>query len=169
MYCLTNKIVAGNKDYDDFDIIMIAAGTNDPFSAEKCDLSSIESQFTTPDGDVLPSESVDRKTWPGAMRIIYEELRTLYKNADIFFCSPVQAAEKRRSFSSIYYKRNLMREICLRLSDVHFVDTFSCGICNIYEINEQNGRDLIDGLHPNISGAQKIGKFNAKAVVDILE
>lgn len=165
---IKNGISSGETDYDYFDIIMIAAGTNDPFSAEKCDISSIEKQFTAPDGTVLPSECVDRKTWAGAMRIIYEELRALYKDARIFFCSPVQAAEQRRSYASIYYKRNLMKEICLRLSDVYFVDTFSCGICNIYEVNKQNGRDLIDGLHPNVSGARKIGEYNAKAVVDII-
>ena len=157
-----------NPEFAGFDYIIIAAGTNDQFIPEKCDISAIESQFTKPDGTVLPLCQVDCKTWPGAMRMIYQELKALYPDVKIFFCSPIQAAQQRRKYSDILYKRNLIKEICLRLSDVYFVDTFSCGICNLFELNNENGRDLIDGLHPNVNGAKKIGKYNAKAIIDYL-
>ena len=45
------------------------------------------------------------------------------------------------------------------------IDTFCCGICDIYEKKNANGRYLIDGLHPNAAGAKKIGVFNASAVI----
>ena len=45
------------------------------------------------------------------------------------------------------------------------IDTFHCGICDIYEKKDANGRYLIDGLHPNAAGAKKIGVFNASAVI----
>ncbi len=61
-----------------------------------------------------------------------------------------------------------MSAICDRISDVTFIDTFNCGICGIYEKRSENGRDLIDGLHPNTNGARKIGKYNAWAIRDNL-
>ena len=157
-----NKNFVYNSDFDDFDYIFIAAGTNDYFCKEKCDINNIEPQFTL-NGDTLPQDEINCFTWPGAMRFIYEKLRGFYPSAGIFFCSPIQANETRRPYDSILYKRNLMAAICDRISDVTFVDTFNCGICGIYEKDGENGRDLIDGLHPNISGAKKIGEFNARA------
>lgn len=152
-----------NPDYDNFDLIMIAAGTNDWFCREKCDIEGIESQFTK-NGKTVSQSEIDCFTWPGAMRFIYEILRGFYPAAQIFFCSPVQAYEAIRPYDSILYKRNLMAAVCNRLSDVVFVDTFNCGICGIYEKEHECGRDLIDGLHPNVNGAKKIGVYNALCV-----
>ena len=158
-----NPHYSHNPDYDAFDLIIIAAGTNDWFCKEKCDIEAVEAQFTK-DGKTLPLSDVDPYTWPGAMRMIYDKLRRFYPDAVICFCSPVQSAEEKRPYDSILYKRNLMKSICDRISDVTFIDAFSCGICGVYEIDEQNGRDLIDGLHPNVSGAKKLGRFIARAV-----
>ena len=163
----SNKHYSYNPDYDDFDLIIIAAGTNDWFCKEKCNIDDIERQFTH-DGSVVPIKDVDPFTWPGAMRKIYEILRGFYPEAKIFFCSPIQASDKKRPYGDTLYKRNLMSAICDRISDVTFVDTFSCGICGIYEKDGENGRDLIDGLHPNISGAKKIGEYNARIVKSYL-
>ena len=163
----SNKHFKYNADYDSFDVIIIAAGTNDWFCPEKCDINDIERQFTL-DGNTVPRDEIDCFTWPGAMRYIYEKLRGYYPKAQIFFCSPIQGYETVRPYSDILYKRNLMSAICDRISDVTFIDTFSCGICGIYEKDGANGRDLIDGLHPNVSGARKIGKFNAKKIKEYL-
>lgn len=158
-----NKHYVYNEDFADFDLIMIAAGTNDGYSKEKCDIESIEEQFTK-EGRAVPLDEVNCYTWSGAMRYIYETLHTLYPNAKIYFCAPIQAVEQIRPYDSILYKRNLMAAVCDRISDVTFIDTFNCGICGIYEKCSENGRDLIDGLHPNINGAKKIGEYNARAV-----
>lgn len=162
-YDVNNSNYRHNPDYDNFDIIIIAAGTNDMYCIEKCDINAIESQFIS-DGKVVSINDVNCFTWPGVMRYIYEKLHCYYPAAKIFFCSPVQANEAVRPYVSILYKRNLIKAVCERLSDVGFIDTFSCGICGIYEKNGKDGRDLIDGLHPNISGAKKIGEFNARAI-----
>ena len=159
----TNKHYKHNPDYDSLDVIIIAAGTNDWFCPEKCNIEDISRQFTN-DGVTVPISDVDCFTWPGAMRKIYEILRGFYPEAKIFFCSPIQASDKKRPYGDTLYKRNLMSAICDRISDVTFVDTFSCGICGIYEKEGENGRDLIDGLHPNISGAKKIGEYNARVI-----
>lgn len=158
-----NEHYCYNPDYEDFDLIIIAAGTNDVFNKEKCNIDTIDEQFTVGE-DTVPFEDVNYCTVAGGMRCAYEKLRALYPSAKIFFCSPIQGNETLRPYNSILYKRNLISAVCDRLSDVTFIDTFSCGICGIYEKTWEEGRDLIDGLHPNANGAKKIGLYNALAV-----
>ena len=153
-----------NSDYDAFDVILVSAGTNDAVFTEPLSIDEINRQFVDKTGALLPLEQADRKTWPGAMRYAYEQLRRLYPEAAIFYCSPVQAAESVRSFASIRLKSQIMRTICERISDVGFIDTFRCGICGIYEKWDCCGPDLADGLHPNENGARKIAEYNARAV-----
>ena len=162
-----NKNYCYNPDFDDFDLIIIAAGTNDGFVKEKCNIDTIEEQFVF-ESNVVPIEDVNCYTVTGAMRCIYEKLNSFYPKAKIFFCAPIQGEESIRPYDSILYKRNLLRAVCNRISDVTFVDTFNCGICGIYEKRLEPGRDLIDGLHPNASGAKKIGVFNARAIINSL-
>lgn len=159
-----NKHYSRCKEYDSFDLIIIAAGTNDDFVKEKCNIDAIGDQFIR-DNHNVEIQDVDCFTWPGAMRYIYEKLRNFYPEAKICFCSPIQAVETVRSYHSTLYKRNLMSAVCDRISDVIFIDTFRCGICGVYEKEGGNGRDLIDGLHPNKNGAKKIGVFNARTVI----
>ena len=158
-----NNNYSYNPDFEDFDLIIIAAGTNDDFTSEKCNIDAIEEQFVS-DDKALPTEDVNCYTVAGAMRVVYEKLRVLYPTAQIFFCSPIQGNEKIRPYNSILYKRRLISAVCDRISDVTFIDTFNCGICGIYENVWAPGRDLIDGLHPNFDGAKKIGTFNAWAI-----
>lgn len=148
-----------NRDYDDFDIIIVAAGTNDDM-----DFAEINSQFIDENRNTLPLGKVDTKTFAGAMRYIYENMRRLYPSAKICFCSPIQAVEVRRSYEATKMKGETIKAVCQRISDVHFINTFLCGICGIYEKYEQNGRDLCDGLHPNENGAKKIAEYNARKI-----
>ncbi len=163
-----HKNFSYNSEYDDFDIIIIAAGTNDSGLINPNDIAHINKQFIDECGDMLPLQSVDTKTWAGAMRYIYENLRRLYPHSKIFFCSPIQAAECRRSYESTKKKGEIISAVCDRISDVHFINTFKCGICGIYEKYEQNGRDLMDGLHPNDNGAKKIAEYVARAIKQYL-
>ena len=164
---LNNK-AQGNAGFADFDLIINAAGTNwgDDITTEY--IGRIKEQFFDNDDKPLPLDKVNRKTWAGAMRYAYEKLRAEYTNAVICYCSPIQAAEDSRPYEIIRAKSTVMEEICKRISDVTFIDTFLCGICGCYETRDQNGRDLIDGLHPNINGAKKIAKYNANAIRRIM-
>ena len=153
-----------NEAYNDFDVIFVSAGTNDDIPDAVPSPEEINTQFLNNDNTTLPLSEVDCKTFAGAMRYTYEHLRRLYSNAKILYCSPIQADENIRSFASIKLKGQLIKAICDRISDVVFVDTFNCGICGIYEKWQTNGRDLIDGLHPNDNGGKKIAEYNARAV-----
>ncbi len=156
---------AGDADYAAFDYVFIAAGTNGGCGPSiEWAIEDIPNHFMLPDGTPLPLEQVDRTLWPGAMRYAYEHLRQMYPEAAIFFCSPVQGAEGSRPYARIEGRGRLMKAICDRISDVVFVNTFNCGICGLYELYQANGRDLLDGLHPNVHGAKKIGEYNARAL-----
>jgi len=146
-------------DYDNFDMIIISCGTNDTGYE---DVSTIENQFIE-NGQVVPLERANRKTFAGAMRYCYEKLHSLYPNAQIFFCTPIQESYGGETYQSIKDKGALIKSICERLS-VDYIDTFRCGICDIYNKPAANGEDLVDGVHPNTNGALKIARYNAKKV-----
>lgn len=155
-----------DRDFDDFDIIIISAGTNDTDVEglyEDHD-RMIASQFIKADKSAVKFEELNRQIWPGVMRAVYEILRKNYPNARIVYCAPIQAAEASRPYASIKAKGAYMQKICKRIADVYFVDTANCGICGIYEEKNENGRDLCDGLHPNANGEIKIGRYNANAI-----
>jgi lysophospholipase L1-like esterase len=90
----------------------------------------------------------------------------MYPNAKIFICSPIQANEHFRDYKSTERKGRMLKAICNKISDVTFVNTFECGICGIFETYQKNGRDLIDGLHPNANGAKKMGLYNARVFLN---
>lgn len=160
----THPLYQKDEAFNDFDVIFVMAGTNDKNPSGVPTPDEINAQFLNSDCTTLPLEKVDCRTFAGAMRYTYEHLRRLYPNAKILYCSPIQYAEKERSYEYIKLKGQLIKAICDRISDVVFVDTFNCGICGIYEEWGKNGRDLIDGLHPNDNGGRKIAEYNARAV-----
>lgn len=149
---------SGDSNYSSFDVIMIAIGTNDSNPS-----GSIDASFYS-NGAVVPVANVDRKTWHGAFRYCIEKLQDTYPEADIFICTPIQATEATRSYSSIKTKGNYLKQLCDRMS-VNCIDTMRCGICGLYEVANAEGRDLVDGLHPNQSGATKIGNYNAREII----
>lgn len=148
------------SDYEEFDVIFVAFGTNDNMPS-----GDIETSFYS-DGAVVGINSVNRTTWHGAFRYGIEKLQKLYPSAKIFVCTPIQGADATKSYSSIKTKGDYLKNLCARMS-VHCIDTMQCGICSIYEVSGANGRDLRDGLHPNESGALKIAKYNAAAVANV--
>ena len=154
-----------NPSYDDFDIIIVSAGTNDCGIEETGDIEKeIYRQFFDENNNFLSLDKVNCKTMAGAMRYTYENLIRLYPRAVICFCSPIQGAEDIRPYSSIKLKRDYTVKFCEHISDVKFIDTFKCGICGAYEKWQHSGPHLVDGLHPNENGAKKIAAYNAQAI-----
>ena len=170
-----NEKEKGNVDFKDFDVVIIAAGTNDSYDSTIETNESVEKQFVSAYGagkyTVVPIEEVDRQTFAGIMRYTYQKLQETYPNAQMVICSPIQ--ECYESYTSIYNKGEHFRYIASRLS-VEFWNTRDCGICNLYEsptdtidYDDPSGeestvkRDLTDGIHPSESGAKKIATYNA--------
>lgn len=174
-----NEKARGNDDYDNFDVIIMAAGTNDPFDRFTETSTTVEDEFVTSyvtgNYTVKPIDQVNRKTIPGAIRYAYEKLYALYPNAVFFVTTPLQEAYE--NYLDIKAKGDLIDYVADRLS-ITTINSRRCGILNTYEspvgdINYDNPtgsesvrkRDLSDGIHTNPSGGKKLGEFNAREVI----
>lgn len=144
--------------YADFDMILIACGTNDGVPS-----GNVEGSFTS-ENEVVALEELDRKVFASAFRYSIEKPQQLYPAAKIYICTPIQGYITTRSYAQSKAKGDYLKLLAGRMS-LEVIDTFCCGICDIYEKKDANGRYLIDGLHPNAAGAKKIGVFNASAVI----
>ena len=176
-----NEKEKGTADYSNFDVIIIAAGTNDGGNgADGETVESVDSIFVANYdnggvGDnhipfsIVPLNSIDRQKFAGIMRYTYQKLTEAYPNAIFVITTPLQ--EVYESFTSTYAKGELFKYIAKRLS-INCFDTLECGICNLYEssisdIDYDNPsgevskvkRDLSDGIHTNESGARKLGNY----------
>lgn len=150
-----------NGNYTAPDIIIISAGTND----WRPTTEDIEKQFTNGGNSYIPLSSVDLKTWSGAIRYAVEKLTTKWLNAQIFICTPNQASQNIKEYTSIRDKGKIIKDVCHRLAIPVLDVGGECGICGLYENNDgSNGRYLWDGLHENSSGAYKHGEYIAKQI-----
>ena len=179
-----NEKEKGTTDYSNFDVIIIAAGTNDGGNgADGETIESVDTLFVAnyDNGGVgsnhipfsiVPLDSIDRQKFAGIMRYTYQKLSDAYPNAVFVITTPLQ--EVYESFASTYAKGELFKYIAKRLS-INCFDTLECGICNLYEssisdIDYDNPsgevskvkRDLADGIHTNESGARKLGGYIAR-------
>ena len=175
-----NQKASSNANYSDFDVIIIACGTNDSFDVNTETIETVEREFitnySTSNYTVKPIDSVDRKTFAGAMRYTYEKLYELYPNAIFFVTTPLQ--EVYETYQSIKAKGDLIEYIADRLS-INTINTRRCGILNTYEspvgdIDYDNPtgseslrkRDLSDGIHTGVGGAKKLGECIARYIIN---
>ena len=159
---ISNQVYkAINGSYPTPDIIIISAGTND----WRATTEDIEKQFTNGTNTYISLSSVDLKTWSGSIRYAVEKLTTKWLNAQIFICTPNQASQNIKEYTSIRDKGKLIKDICHRLSIPVLDVGGECGISGLYENNDgSNGRYLWDGLHENSNGAYKHGEYIAKQI-----
>lgn len=176
-----NQKNGGNPDYSDFDVIIIACGTNDSYDTNSPETDdSIECEFitdyNTSNYTVKSIDEVNRKTFAGAMRYAYEKLYNLYPNAVFFVTTPLQ--EVYETYNSIKAKGDLIDYIADRLS-INTINTRRCGILNTFEspigdidydnpTGSESGRkrDLSDGIHTNASGGKKLGEYIARDIIN---
>ena len=148
-----------NGTYDIPDIIIIACGTNDDNDA-----TVIETQFTSGSA-YIDIATVDKKTYAGAMRYCIETLMVKYPKAQIFICTPIQGAEIIRPAVGQKAKCDTIKNVAERMS-IPIIDcNKESGIYGKYETQNVNGRCLIDGLHPNSTGGERLGNYISREVV----
>lgn len=153
-----------NNTYEAPDIIMIAVGTNGGISITK---DQIKAAYYDNSNTLISLDSVDRTTSAGAYRWCTEKLQTLYPNAIIFWCTPIMGHQTTRSAENAMAYAESLR-IATEYSGQIMIDTIRCGINGVFEKKDANGRYLVDGLHPNMNGARKIGYYNAAKVMPFL-
>lgn len=148
------KIINNPSDYaESYDVIIIAAGTNDPTSTGEISTSDINAQFFS-GSSVKELNDVDRSTWPGATRWITEKLRGLFPTATIIFNTPIHRIDLHDSSRVLNNGACVKR--CADVNGVLLCETLHCGITMT---DESYFSDL---LHPSAKGAKLIGAYNAK-------
>lgn len=153
-----------NNAYETPDIIMIAIGTNGGISITK---EQIKAAYYDSNNALIPLENVDRTTSAGAYRWCLEKLHATYPNAVIFWCAPIMGEQTIRSAENAMAYAESLR-IATEYTGQIMIDTIRCGINGINEVSGANGQYLVDGLHPNVNGAKKIGYYNASKVMPFL-
>ncbi|MEG1643407.1 MAG: SGNH/GDSL hydrolase family protein [Bacteroidales bacterium] len=153
------------------DIILFAAGTNDAnFLETDNDYDNIETYFTSgtqylplskPTFDNSDTYMKSRQKITGAMRYCITKIQELFPSAKIYVSGPIQAAItfKQSYNKDIRGKQNLIKNVSERMSVTYIPVGEECGIYGQFETANANGRDLVDGLHPNESGGWKMAKY----------
>lgn len=151
-----------NGNYPTPDVIVMFAGTNDNMNYEGAD---IETQFVV-GGSYKDIETVDRKTFAGAMRWCIEKLNEKYPKAEIIIITPIQCAEDVRVYSMQKQKVDLIKSVSDRTA-CYTIDAFNqSGIYGRFESNGRVGKYLIDGLHPNPeTGGIYLGTYLANEIL----
>ena len=138
------------------DYIFIFAGTNDNMANEP---EEIESTFSN-EGNVIALNSVDRKTFAGALRWSYEKLTEEFPNSRIIIITPIQCAVNVREFNIQKQKAVRIKEISDRLACITFDAFNESGIYSNLESSNTVGRYLVDGLHPYpATGGKQLGNY----------
>lgn len=153
-----------NNGYEAPDIIMIAIGTNDGISITTEQMRAV---YYGDDGSLIALDQVDRTTAAGAYRYCLDTLHALYPDAVICWCTPIHAHEQIRTAAHVMAWAESLR-IATEFTGQILIDTIRCGISGINEANNANGEYLMDGLHPNMNGAKKIGYYNASKVLPLI-
>ena len=111
--------------YADFDMILIACGTNDGVPS-----GDMEGSFTS-ENEMVAIEELDRRAFASAFRYSIEKLQQLYPAAKIYICTPIQGYIPTRSYAQSKAKGDYLKLLAGRMS-LEVIDTFCCGICDIY-------------------------------------
>lgn len=190
------KIIDNPETYNvDPDIIIMAAGTNDsrPVSTDKSDYEmrvEIDSHFnsdrstpiqvTDPTFDDADTFKEHRKTVAGAMRYCVLKLQQMYPKSRIYILTPIQGSynPNKDYLTDIEVKQRYITEVAkhLAMPVIHVGE--ECGINRDFEYggtywkseydpqNRKEGRDLVDGLHPNPNGGWKMANYIYRKIIE---
>ena len=163
--CNQIQKIINNPPEETPDFIIISAITNDTLGVEQLDKDI--NVFIDNDGFTYKDiETIDRTIIEGAMRWQVEKLYKLFPNVVIFFASPIQAFEGIRATWNILKKEDKIIRIARKMSVQVIKASSESGIYGRYEKRNENGKYLIDGLHPNKAGGIKLGNYYANQVLN---
>lgn len=152
------------------DFILFSAGTNDDFSWEDMHKTLYDyHNFIDSTNNFIPFDSLNRTELDGAIRWQTGEVWTFFPKAKIMYVSPIHGAQETRSFYSTIKKEEQIKIVCSVLSCPVITAGSESGINGVYELPEQMGKYLRDGLHPNVEGGKVLGKYIANKVIDLIE
>lgn len=162
--CNQIQKIINNPPVESPDFIIISAITNDTLNVDQLDKDV--NVFIESDGFTYKDiETIDRTIVEGAMRWQVEKLYSLFPNTVIFFASPIQAFEGTRATWNILKKEDKIIRIARKMSVQVIKASSESGIYGRYEKRNENGKYLIDGLHPNKKGGIKLGNYYANQII----
>lgn len=141
------------------DIILIAAGTNNP---------NVDGDFDTVmkmSFEELEANEAYRQTMYGGLRYSLEMARREYSDATIYLVTPMQSNSAGRSYDKIKATGDAIKEMGARYSCMVFDAASEIGIVDLLEKNGENGRYLSDGIHLNFKGKKKYTKWIAQKIL----
>jgi lysophospholipase L1-like esterase len=153
-----DAVVAASDTFAQPDVILIAAGVNDntldveaAFPAE-----NLESWFTTDGRAPVTLDALDLFYAPAAMRYFQEKLLSVFPDARIIFCSPIQNSGALRREPEMLMRRNGIEAAARRLS-AGFIDLYQNS--GIYGVVEAQGlKHTSDGTHLSDKGADRYAR-----------
>ncbi|AQL56548.1 SGNH/GDSL hydrolase family protein [Abyssicoccus albus] len=134
------------------DMIIIAMGTNDGFAT-----GNFETAMNKP-----TLESLDRSNLYEALRWSFWTIQSepMYANAEKFVALPIQRAD-REVLPCLHEAISVMsKRYGFQVIDM----TTESQIIREFEVWDEEGRDLYDGLHPNAQGQQKMANVFKKHI-----
>jgi lysophospholipase L1-like esterase len=135
------------------DVIIVSAGTNDG-------VTSLGTYATAMSKASLAA--LDRTNLYEALRWTYWQIRTTWPNAVCFAVLPIQrAATPTEDLATLYAA---IEKMARQYNIVVVPATWESGIVREFETVGVAGRDLLDGLHPNTQGKQKLARLIARYV-----
>ena len=146
----TVSTILDRSDYDGYDLMVIASGTND-------------AKLNVPIGDI---ESLTRTTFYGAYRTAIEHILTNNPSIKLILFTPLH----RNNGGLNSYMENSLGHTLLDYREAIFKlgERFSCPVVDMFSLSGISmftlATDTMDGLHPNDSGYEKMG---SAAVVGI--
>lgn len=138
---------------DQVDIIVVSAGTND----------GVGNVGTYEDAMSKSISELDKTVLYDSLRYCFYTLRNSYPNAMIYCGIPIQRADRTTTYVSPMTTaiRTMANEYNLIVVD----GERESGIVRDFEIWEENGRYLRDGLHPNEEGMKLLADFYFRVIV----
>jgi lysophospholipase L1-like esterase len=127
------------------DMVVVAAGTNDAFINPGTYAAAMAKTTLA---------SLDRTNTAEAIRHAFWKIRTQWPNAKCFAVLPIQRADTETTDRQplLDMIAQFARRYNFRVIDAHT----ESDIVKDFEVWNAAGRDLYDGLHPGVSGQQKI-------------
>lgn len=152
------KIINGN--YETPDIVVIAIGTNGGITADD---TRVQQSYVLND-EIVALDNLDKTHAEGAFRYCNETLHSIFPNALIVWCNPIQRAKA----NHLIYGYGEALRVLTAYAGVNNIETNRCGIIGGHENFNADGECLMDGLHPNNNGALKMALFNINEISKLL-
>lgn len=139
------------------DLFAFALGTNDSLDCLGDPAKALSGK------ELEGNNSIDLFTEAGAARWCIQRIAEEYPECRVFVLTPIQAADPAHNRKTEKVIENL-RAVAGGMS-AQIIDCYhGCGICEKFEVMGGAGRYLRDGLHPDVPGQTRQGRFAAKEI-----